>query len=87
MATLKDEFRQNKPTWIWRGLALGLLGILGFLGSWIFTEVSAAPKEYATKVEVREDQKRQDRDIDSLEKKIDDGFKETQRMILDLHKK
>ena len=86
MATLKEEFRQNRPTWIWRGSLLALIGILGFLGSWVFTEVSAAPRNYATKTEVRRENDRQDIDIRAMEKRIDDGFKETQRIILDLHK-
>ena len=86
MATLKEEFRQNRPTWIWRGSLLALIGILGFLGSWVFAEVSAAPKEYATKVEVARENDRQNVEIRAMERKIDDGFKETQRIILDLHK-
>jgi len=87
VATLKEEFRRNKPTWIWRAVALGLLGVIGFLGSWIFTEVSAAPSKFATKVEVRRENDRQDIEIRSIEEKIDEGFEKTQRMIFELHKK
>ena len=86
MTTLKEEFSQNKPTWIWRSSLLVLIAILGFFGSWIFTEVSAAPKEYATKQEVRLKNDKQDERQTRLEKRIDDGFRETQRIILDLHK-
>jgi hypothetical protein len=85
MITLSEKFKQNKNTWIWRSICLALIGVLGFLGSWIFGEVSAMPKEYATKQEVRLENDRQDERQTRLEKRIDDGFKETQRIILDLH--
>jgi len=86
MDNLKEEFKKNKPTWVWRGSLTALICILGFLGSWLFTEVSAMPKEYVNKVDQHEIDGRQDRQHEALEKKIDEGFKETQRMILDLHK-
>jgi hypothetical protein len=86
MPTLKEEFKQNKPTWVWRGSLMILFALLSFLGSWLFNEVSAMPKEYVNKEDQRLIDKRQDQEQRDLEKKIDDGFKETQRLILDLHK-
>lgn len=83
---LSEEFKQNKPTWIWRGTVLVLIGVLSFLGSWIFTEVSAAPKVYQTKEEQRAVDNRQDTEIRAIRSEVQEGFKETQRIILDLHK-
>jgi hypothetical protein len=86
MPTLKEEIKQNKPTWIWRGSLMILFALLSFLGSWLFNEVSAMPKEYVNKVDQRSIDERQDRKQEALEKKIDQGFKDTQQLILDLHK-
>ena len=84
---IKKEFSTNRPTWLWRGGLLGLLGVLSFLGSWVFAEVSAMPKTYATKEKVRQIEQDNDREHRQMLDKIDDGFRETQRIILDLHKK
>lgn len=87
MPSLKDEIKNNKPVWVWRTSLLALIGVLGFLGSWVFAEVSAAPKVYVSKEEQRIRDQRQDKDRGELERKIDEGFRETQRLILELHKK
>lgn len=71
----------------WRGTIGVLLGLLAFLGGWLFTEVSAMPKTYSTKKEVREIEVDNDKEHQAIRDSIDEGFKETQRIILDLHKK
>lgn len=87
MATIKEDFSNNKTTWIWRGTLLSLLAVLSFLSSWVFSEVSAIPKNYTTKQQQNRIDDRQDAERKSLGEKIDNGFRETQKMILDLHKK
>ena len=87
MPTLKEDFSRNRPTWIWRGTLLVLIAILSFLSSWVFSEVSAIPKNYPTKDQQNRVDDRQDREHRTLEQKKDDGFRDTQKMILDLHKK
>lgn len=87
MATMKEDFKQNRPTWIWRGTLLLLITVLSFLSSWVFTEVSAIPKNYVIREEQNRVDDRQDAERTAISKRIDDGFKETQRIILDLHKK
>ena len=76
----------NKTVWVWRGSLLVLLAILSFLGSWVFQEVSAMPKTYPTKAEVQHENDRQDAEHRALETRINEGFEETQRLIIELHK-
>lgn len=76
----------GKTGWIWRGVIIGVITLIGGLMAWNFNEVAAIPKEYPTKVEVNDDNAKQDTRIERLSQDIKEGFRETQRMILDLHK-
>jgi hypothetical protein len=76
----------GKTGWLWRGIVIVVLGLIGGLMTWNFTEVAAIPKEYPTKVEVDKDNDKQDSRIEQLSRDIREGFRETQRIILDLHK-
>jgi cytoskeletal protein RodZ len=73
--------------WLWRGIVLAFITLIGGLLAWNFSEVAAIPKEYPTKVEVNQDNEKQDSRIDKMQEAIVEGFKETQKIILDLHKK
>ena len=76
----------GKISWLWRGIVLAGLTVVGGLMAWNFSEVAAIPKEYPTKVEVNDDNAKQDSRIEQLSRDIQEGFRETQRIILDLHK-
>jgi hypothetical protein len=88
--SLSARFKQNKPTWLWRGALTILFAILSFLGAWLFTEVSAAPKVYQTKTAANTSEEkqgktdeRQDTEIREVRKEIQEGFRRTQEMIID----
>jgi len=94
---IRREFANNRPTWIWRICLTAFLGMVVSVVTWGFTEVAAIPKVYPTKAEIQRANDIQDRDIIRYQEKndrdhqiitqrIDEGFKETQRIILDLHK-
>jgi hypothetical protein len=76
----------GKTAWLWRGIVIGFITLIGGLMAWNFNEVAAIPKEYPTKVEVNKDNDKQDSRIEQLSRDIREGFRETQRIILDLHK-
>jgi hypothetical protein len=76
----------GKTAWLWRGIVIGFITLIGGLMAWNFNEVAAIPKEYPTKVEVDKDNDKQDSRIEQLSRDIREGFRETQRIILDLHK-
>jgi len=83
---IKEELKTNMLTWVWRATLVSLIAILSFLSSWVFQEVSAIPKNYVTVESQSRVDDRQDIERREIRKRIDEGFKETQRMILDLHK-
>jgi hypothetical protein len=76
----------GKTGWLWRGAIIGVITLIGGLMAWNFNEVAAIPKSYPTKIEVDKDNDKQDVRIERLSQDIKDGFRETQRIILDLHK-
>lgn len=76
----------GKTGWLWRGIVLAAIALIGGLMAWNFSEVAAIPKAYPTKVEVNKDNDKQDSRIEQLSRDIHTGFRETQKMILDLHK-
>lgn len=80
----------NKKPAMWIGIVSAVfvltLGVYGFLGAHIFNEVEAAPKTYETKEDHNIDIDRIEKGQDRIEDKIDSGFKEIRKMILDLHK-
>jgi TM2 domain-containing membrane protein YozV len=76
----------GKTAWLWRGIIVGVITLIMGLMTWNFTEVAAIPKAYPTKVEVDKDNAKQDTRIERLSRDIQEGFRETQRIILDLHK-
>lgn len=86
MATMIEEIKQNKASWTWRLILLLFLGLLGFMGKWGFAEISNIPKVYRPKAEQQVIDNKQDRQMEIMQKEIHEGFKETQRMIIDLHK-
>jgi hypothetical protein len=86
MATIIEDVKSNKASWLWRFLLLLLLGVLGFVAKWGFAEMTAIPKVYRPKAEQQVIDQRQDRQIEAMQHEISEGFKETQRMIIDLHK-
>lgn len=86
MASIMMEVRDNKPVWIWRLTLLVLIGFSGFMLKWAFAEINEVPKIYPTKVEQQAIDTRQDTEIRTLRHEITEGFRETQRIILDLHK-
>lgn len=77
----------SNNTLSWFGAVGILLGVLGFLGAYLFNEVSAMPKVYETTEQHQRDMDKQDERQRIIEKKLDDGFDGVQKLILDLHKK
>ena len=82
--TAQKKVNSNAAPWI-GGISI-LVAVLSFLAAFLFNEVTAMPKTYKT-IEAHE------RDMDKVEKrqqriedKIDRGFENLQKTILDLHK-
>lgn len=46
MNKVKESLEQN--VWLYRAVVMSLLGVLAFLGSWVFTTVTDIPKNYVT---------------------------------------
>ena len=80
--------------WITTGV---VLGILGFLGTFLFTKVTAIPETYPTKSELYTTEARIEKKVDSemenverqqssLEKLVEQGFQAIQEAQKELHK-
>jgi hypothetical protein len=80
----QDKVNRNAAPWI-GGMAV-LVSLLSFLGAFLFTEVTAAPKTYQTIMQHQRDVDRQDLEQRELERKIDDGFNKVIDKMIDLHK-
>jgi cell division protein FtsB len=81
----QNRVNGNAAPWI-GGIAV-FISVLGFLGAFLFNEVTAAPKIYETIEQHQRDVDKQERDRQMVEDKIDKGFDKIYRLILDLHKK
>jgi len=82
---VQQKVNNNAAPWI-GGISI-LLAVLGFLGAFLFNEVTASPKTYETIESHRRDIDKQEQDRRRVEDKIDSGFEKIQKLILDLHKK
>ena len=77
----------NKKSAMWIYILGLFIGLLGFLGTFLFNQVAALPATYTTIEQHNRENDRQDRRQEIIEKKIDDGFQQIRELIIDLHKK
>ena len=61
----------GNSTRVWRILVLAYMGIMGFLGSWAFTQITQVPEKYPNKTEIQCMVDRLDSRFNSLDHKVD----------------
>ena len=61
----------GNSTRMWRILVVAYMGIMAFLGSWVFNQLTALPEKYPDKTELRCLVERLDNRFNSLDNKVD----------------